>query len=94
MKEQKSCSSSHSSSVIAEFMFDRWILKALCQDANHNGLIRDQLLSQNSFLKSNLTLIRDCLASIVASEQEFLLAKNFLPKMLQKVCDQKRAQAE
>ena len=45
----------HSGSLIAEFLFDRWILKALCTDANKNGLITNAFIKNSkNFLADNL----------------------------------------
>jgi len=40
--------------VIAEFLFDRWLLKALCDDGNKTGLVTEALLHNKSHLWRNL----------------------------------------
>lgn len=75
--------------VIAEFIFDRWILKALCQDANKNGLITETFLNERN-LATNLQLLKDAFSSMLSSQQEFDISVHLLPKPISAVCISKR----
>jgi hypothetical protein len=54
-----------SESVISEFLFDRWLLKAFCDEGNKNGIVKSAFLVDN--LYKNLSLVRDALSSLVSS---------------------------
>ena len=63
--------------IIAEFLFDRWFLKALCDDGNKNGLVTNNFIREN--LAKNLQIVRDALSSLVSSDAEFDISVNLMP---------------
>lgn len=75
---------SYADSVVSEFLFDRWLLKALCDDGNKTGLVTSVFISDN--LSRNLQLVRDALSSLIASTAEFNLSVPLLPKKIREVC--------
>ena len=66
-----------SEGIIAEFLFDRWFLKAICDTGNHNGLVTNNFIQEN--LARNLQIVRDSLSSLVSSDAEFDISVYLLP---------------
>ena len=56
-------------SVVAEFLFNRWLIKALCEDGHKNGLITTIPIAGE--LKSNLSIIRDALTALISAEPDY-----------------------
>ena len=63
--------------AIAEFLFDGWILKALCNDANKTGLVTNVAL--NGALRQNLSLVKDALTALISSKEDFEIVMQELP---------------
>ena len=81
-----------SEGIISEFLFDRWLLKALCDDGNKSGLITTEFVSGS--LSKNLLLVKDAISSLVSSDAEFEISVNLMPDQISGVCQQRRSQAK
>ena len=80
-----------SESIISEFLFDRWLLKALCDEGNKNGLVKNSFLVDD--LHKNLSLVKDALSSLVSTRLEFEVAVYYMPAPISEICLQRRYQA-
>lgn len=56
--------------VISEFIFSRWLLKALCDEGHTNGLITKELVVHESDLWNNLQLAKDALICLVSASED------------------------
>jgi len=77
--------------IIAEFLFDRWLLKAFCDEGNKTGLVKHAFVAES--LYRNLSLVRDALSSLVSSQAEFDISVHLMPAPISEVCLQRRYQA-
>ena len=77
--------------VIGEFLFDKWILKALCEDANHIGLVTD--LPITGVLMQNLSLVRDSLTALISSSDDYEIVVGGMPAQISEACNSRRSQA-
>ena len=55
--------------VVADFLFNRWILKALCEDGNKNGLITSLPIS--GILQTNLSLVQMALTALISTDSDY-----------------------
>ena len=55
--------------VLAEFLFGRWLMRELCIDANKNGLITEFPLT--GFLELNMLTVKDALTGLLSSEDDY-----------------------
>jgi len=55
--------------VVGEFLFDRWLLKELCEDSNKNGLVTNVPI--RSALKRNLCIVKDALSALISSFHDY-----------------------
>ena len=76
--------------VISEFLFCRWLLKALCDEGHVNGLIKKELVVHETDLWNNLQLTKDALVSLVSTNED---ESHLLPKPIAVVCKDRRRQA-
>ena len=60
---------SSANTVLADFLFGRWLLKELCIEANKNGLISEFAVAGS--LKINLGIIKAALTGLISSDDEF-----------------------
>ena len=75
-------------SVTAEFLFSKWLLTALCNDANKTGLVQNVAIT--GALERNLQLVKDTLSALVASKEDYDVVMNELPYQLSEMCDSRR----
>ena len=64
-------------SVVAEFLFDRWLIKALCEDGNKNGLITTIPIA--GALKNNLSMVREALTALISAETDYEIVIEDMP---------------
>lgn len=91
-KEVKAKFPDRSDSIVAEFLFDRWLLRALCDRGNQSGLIKNAFVINS--LRQNLRLVKDAISSLLSSQVEFDISINLLPEPVIQVCTQRREQAK
>ena len=77
---------------MSEFIFQRWILKALSKDGNKNGLI--QHVALKGALSSNLAVFSDALTALLSGDQEYEIYMSDLPQQIVQVCEERRSQAK
>lgn len=77
--------------IIAEFLFGRWLMRELCVDANKNGLISEFPLV--GYLRKNLDLVKEALTGLISSEVDYEYTMSELPAQIKQVCEKKRDQA-
>ena len=65
---------------MAEFLFERWILKELCTDGNKNGLVTN--LPIQGELKRNLSLIKDALTALISDTEDYEIIISDLPSQV------------
>ena len=74
--------------AIAELLFGRWLLKALCIDSNKNGLVTEFPLV--GFLKQNLAVVKDALTGLISSKDDFEIVMSDLPTQISTACEERR----
>ena len=67
-------------SVIAEYIFDKWLMKALCKDGNKNGLITS--LPITGALQNNLSMIQEALTALISSDSDYQVVAGELPNAI------------
>ena len=60
------------------------MLKALCIDANKNGLVTEFPLV--GYLKQNLLVVKDALTGLISSKEDFEIMMRDLPTQISTAC--------
>ena len=80
-------------SVVADFIFGKWIMKSLHHDGNKNGLITSVPVTGQ--LQSNLVLAGEALKALISNdlEQDDVDGSimGTLPQAIQNICSNRRA---
>ena len=85
--------SGRAESVISQFLFDKWLMRAFCENGNKTGLIKEDFLSIDEPLYKNLQLAKDSIKAIVSSSLEYQMMLPLLPDIIKEICQSRRAQA-
>lgn len=78
--------------VVSKFVFDRWLLRELCDEGNKNGLITEQFISEDLF--NNLQLLKEALCILNSSDRCFDISVHLFPPTIREVCLSLRCQAK
>ena len=83
---------SNANTVLADFLFGRWLLKDLCIEANKNGLLSE--FAVTGALKINLGIVKAALTGLISSDDEFTKVMERLQNtQIRDVCRERRGQA-
>lgn len=81
-----------SETIVAEFLFGKWLLKALYKDGNKLGLVTDQPI--RGVLQNNLEIVKEVLTALISSDVDYEIFMSSMPQQLSQICDDRRNQAK
>ena len=78
--------------AVSHFLFEEWLLRTLCEDADKLGLSPNANFDES--IRKNLVLVRLAINSLFLNQTDFEQSQNALPAPIASVCENRRTQAE